>query len=86
MLLGVNFDGLADDALSSAIQKASIEFPVLRETSNSLFDVDILPTTFVLNKQGKIVATLIGPQSEKKLQQVLSKVLNGELKNNEQTK
>jgi cytochrome c biogenesis protein CcmG, thiol:disulfide interchange protein DsbE len=49
-------------------------FPVLADTSGSAgesYGLIGLPTSFVLDSQGRIVATFRGPQSEAKLRQAL---------------
>lgn len=67
-----------DDVDSSArafVHKYGWKFPVLADTSGSAgenYGVDIgLPTSFVIDSEGKIVATFRGPQSEAKLRQAL---------------
>lgn len=65
LILGVNFDGLRDNALKSLVAKMGIHFPVINGPLLP-FHVprpDVLPVTYVLNKTDHHVAkTLMGPQ------------------------
>lgn len=66
-----------DDAGGPArafIRKNGWTFPVLADTSGTAgekYGLVGLPTSFVLDPQGRIVATFRGPQSEAKLRQAL---------------
>jgi len=66
-IYAVNFDGLPVTQLSVAVSKAGILFPALIEDPRSLWnleEVTVLPTTFIINPQGKIVKKIIGPSTE----------------------
>jgi peroxiredoxin len=55
-LLGINVDENIEDA-KKALQKFSITFPVLFDQANSiaeLYNVDAMPTTIIIDKDGKI--------------------------------
>ena len=66
-----------DDAGGPArafVRKHGWTFPVLADTSGTAgesYGLVGLPTSFVLDPQGRIVATFRGPQSEAKLRQAL---------------
>jgi len=66
-----------DDAAGPArafVRKYGWTFPVLTDTSGTAgesYGLVGLPTSFVLDPQGRIVATFRGPQSEAKLRQAL---------------
>jgi cytochrome c biogenesis protein CcmG/thiol:disulfide interchange protein DsbE len=66
-----------DDAGGPArafVRKHAWTFPVLADTSGTAgesYGLVGLPTSFVLDPQGRIVATFRGPQSEAKLRQAL---------------
>ncbi len=66
-----------DDAGGPArafVRKHGWDFPVLADTSGTAgetYGLVGLPTSFVLDPQGRIVATFRGPQSEAKLRQAL---------------
>ncbi len=68
-VLGVNFDEPPLPILKQAIKKFNIQFPVLVENPASALNIKIayMPTTIIINPQGKIVATLVGPQTEHSL-------------------
>ena len=66
-----------DDAGGPArafVRKHGWDFPVLADTSGTTgesYGLVGLPTSFVLDPEGRIVATFRGPQSEAKLRQAL---------------
>ena len=66
-----------DDAGGPArafVRKQGWDFPVLADTSGTAgesYGLVGLPTSFVLDPEGRIVATFRGPQSEAKLRQAL---------------
>lgn len=65
-VLGVNFDGETGDSLAAQIEKLAIAFPTLPEDPSTDLGVErpvVLPTTLVINPAGKLVRTLVGPQT-----------------------
>ena len=65
-VLGVNYDGATGDDLSQQIRDFSIEFPVLSNDPATQLGTrrpSVLPTTLILNPQGELTATLVGPQT-----------------------
>ena len=65
-VLGVNYDGNEDDELQTQIIALEIEFPTLLEDPSSALGISlpsVLPTTLILNPDGSLVATLVGPQT-----------------------
>jgi peroxiredoxin len=74
VMFGVNFDQLQKAELKQAVSSLNIQFPVLVEDPNpywSLGDINVLPTTFILNPQGKVVKTLYGGNTEEGLMDAL---------------
>ncbi|MBS1895167.1 MAG: TlpA family protein disulfide reductase [Actinobacteria bacterium] len=82
--LSASLDGRAavvavdwDDAGGPArafVRKHGWDFPVLADTSGTVgekYGLAGLPTSFVIDPHGRIVATFRGPQSEAKLRQAL---------------
>ncbi len=70
-VLGVNYDGLQPPQLNQAITKFSIQFPVLEENPQqklNLANVDVVPTTFLIDPKGHVVKALLGPQTSKTLE------------------
>ena len=65
-VLGVNFDGATGDALQAQMDEFGIAFPVILEDPAALFGLNkpsVLPTTLILNPDGKLVHKLTGPQT-----------------------
>lgn len=69
-VLGVNFDGAVGADLAEQVSRLGIEFPLLdHDPAEQLGTTrpQVLPTTLLLNPEGKLVASLIGPQTQKTL-------------------
>jgi thiol-disulfide isomerase/thioredoxin len=74
LVVGVNYDGLRGPALGAVMQRMGIEFPVIDEDPRVHFGYEqpsVLPTTVVINPKGAVVATLVGPQTRKTLENLL---------------
>jgi cytochrome c biogenesis protein CcmG/thiol:disulfide interchange protein DsbE len=72
-IVAVDWDD-AGGAARAFVRKHGWDFPVLADTSGTAgekYGLVGLPTSFVLDPQGKIVATFRGPQSEARLRQAL---------------
>lgn len=72
-LYGVNYDGLDKAALSTAIKKFSIEFPVLASNPGDALGFKtfaVVPTTVIM-RNGKVIKTLQGPQTVHSLDQAI---------------
>lgn len=64
-VLGVNYDGLQGDELSQAIELMGIEFTAVGEDPATAFGVQrpiVLPTSYLIDPQGRILHELQGPQ------------------------
>jgi thiol-disulfide isomerase/thioredoxin len=75
-LVGIDWNDGAGNARSFVAQQ-HWSYAVLRDadgTVGNAFGLTGLPTTFVLNSKGEIVATLRGPQTKASLQRALSGV------------
>lgn len=76
ILLGVNHDDAETPAeLRAAVKKAGIHFPVLMSDPAErlgITGVTGLPTTFVLNPEGKLVKVLAGSQTKETLESAVS--------------
>lgn len=75
IVLGVNYDLITGEALKKAIKKLHIIYPVLTADPRNVLhlkDPGIIPITYVINPQGQCVRRLLGPQTEKKLNKVMS--------------
>ena len=65
-VLGVNFDGATGEELASQIRDFNIQFPVMDHDPSASLPIDrpvVLPTTFILDPDGEVVQTLLGPQT-----------------------
>tara|TARA_R110002110_G_scaffold415561_2_gene651006 strand:+ start:241270 stop:241734 length:465 start_codon:yes stop_codon:yes gene_type:complete len=65
-VLGVNYDGAAGLELQEQLETLNVAFVTLPEDPAYLFNIDrprVLPTTLIINPQGKLDATLVGPQT-----------------------
>ena len=70
IILGVDFDQVEGEELKKEIVKMNITFPVFAREPSKLLGVKIpqvLPTTYVFDREGKLKATLVGPQTEASL-------------------
>lgn len=70
IMLGVNYDHLPTDSLRQAVREANVSFPVLTEDPAEawkLHGVVVLPTTFIINPEGKVVKKIIGTNTERSL-------------------
>ena len=69
-VLGVNFDRKVGEALQADRERLRIEFPILRHDPAEQLGVPrptVLPTTLVVNPEGVVIATLVGPQTQSSL-------------------
>lgn len=70
VVLGVNFDGLQGEALTSLMQKMDIRFPVLVQDPGARWEQPpptVLPSTLVIGPDGKLEDVLVGPQTYESL-------------------
>jgi thiol-disulfide isomerase/thioredoxin len=70
VVLGVNFDGLRGKALTDLMQQMSIQFPVLVNDPGTRWDQPsptVLPSTLVIDPEGKLRDVLVGPQTYESL-------------------
>jgi thiol-disulfide isomerase/thioredoxin len=65
-VLGVNYDGETGEELAAQIEKLGVAFTTLSEDPSAVLGVPrpvVLPTTLILDPQGQLDATLVGPQT-----------------------
>lgn len=65
-VVGVNFDGETGEILRQQIDKLGIAFPVVAVEPSTTLGVDlpsVLPATFIFDPDGKLVHSLVGPQT-----------------------
>ncbi len=71
-VLGVNYDGATGRELELQLEKLGIEFATLPGDPARQLGVPrpvVLPTTLILDQQGQLHATLVGPQTLESLAQ-----------------
>jgi thiol-disulfide isomerase/thioredoxin len=71
-VLGVNYDGVTGEELASQTQRLGLEFTSLEQDPAAELGVPrpvVLPSTLVLNPEGRLVTTLVGPQTLESLEQ-----------------
>lgn len=75
VVLGVDYDQSTGLILQQSIDLLDIQFPVLTaEPAPTLGYArpQVLPTTLIFNPEGKLVKTLLGPQTEASLQAAIA--------------
>jgi len=75
VLIGVNYDNLSGSDLVNAVSTLHISFPVLQTNPTKALGlpaINVLPTTFVINPEGKVVKELYGPQTAAGLEGIIN--------------
>ena len=70
-VLGVNYDGATGDDLASQLAEFGVEFASLETDPAAQLGIPrpvVLPTTIVLGPDGRVVDTLVGPQTLESLE------------------
>ncbi|TXS92144.1 TlpA family protein disulfide reductase [Parahaliea maris] len=64
-VLGVNYDGLTGEELEAQVTELGVEFPIIPDPAAELGTPRpvVLPTTLILNPDGELAVTLVGPQT-----------------------
>ncbi len=79
-VVGVNFDGAEGEELANQISQLGIAFPILAEDPAARLGIPrpaVLPTTLILDPQGKLAHTLVGPQTLESLVQAVGQSTDG---------
>ena len=80
-VVGVNFDGAVGEELADQISQLGIAFPVLAEDPAARLGIPrpaVLPTTLILDPQGRLAQTLVGPQTLESLADAVGQSSDGE--------
>jgi thiol-disulfide isomerase/thioredoxin len=80
-VVGVNYDGTNGEELELQRQKLGVTFASLESDPAAQLGIPrpvVLPTTLILDPTGRLVATLIGPQTLASLVQATQQDLNKE--------
>lgn len=70
VILGVNYDGISGEALTTLMAEMGIEFPVLASDPFDRFGYDVptvLPTTVIIGPDNSVHQVLVGPQTRESL-------------------
>ncbi|MFP6806588.1 MAG: TlpA disulfide reductase family protein [Pseudomonadales bacterium] len=73
-VFGVNFDQPDGEQIQEQVARMKIEFPVYLIDPAAALGItrpEVLPTTFVFDPQGKLHSTLVGPQTEESLLELM---------------
>ena len=73
MVFAVNYDGQNGEALQSQAAEMGITFTLLEQDPGAALGVvrpRVLPTTLLVNPQGAVTDTLVGPQTQESLMSV----------------
>jgi thiol-disulfide isomerase/thioredoxin len=65
-VLGVNYDGATGEDLATQLRELNVAFPTLDEDPAELLGQprpSVLPTTLIINPEGELVHSLVGPQT-----------------------
>ena len=76
-VLGVNYDGASGEELQRQLTALDVQFPTLPIDPASQLGTPrpaVLPTTLILNPEGRLVETLVGPQTLETLAQATGHV------------
>lgn len=82
-VLGINYDQLPPETIAAQAEKLGIQFPLLLEDPAARWGQarpTVLPSTFIIDTEGRWRATLVGPQTLEDLRAAVA-VLNGNLRN-----
>lgn len=74
VVLGVNFDAPPPEEAARQIEKMKITFPVYAEDPYQVLGIEqpqVLPTTIIVGPDGIVKNTLVGPQTEDSLLEVI---------------
>ena len=69
-IVGVNYDGISGESLTTLVAKMGIEFPVLASDPLDRFGYDlpnVLPTTVLIGPDHNVHQILVGPQTRDSL-------------------
>ena len=70
MVFAVNYDGQNGEALQSQAAEMGITFTLLEQDPGAALGIErprVLPTTLLVNPEGAVTDTLVGPQTQESL-------------------
>ena len=75
VVVGVNFEAIGNDQLKAFVAEQSIPYPVLRSEPvpvTALGKVPALPTTYIIDPEGKVVAGEVGLVTQQDLEDYIA--------------
>ena len=75
VVVGVNFESISNDRLKAFVAEQSIPYPVLRSEPvpvTAIGKVPALPTTYIINPEGKVVAGEVGLVTRQNLEDYIA--------------
>ena len=74
VVFGVNFDAPEGEEITRQVEKMGITFPVYLEDPGAHLGIEmpeVLPTTVLIDPEGRIAGVMVGPQTEASLLSVM---------------
>lgn len=74
VVLGVSYDKLSNNEINKVVKQWAIRYPMISSFPLNKLGVerlDVLPITFIINPDGKIVKMLRGPQTAAQFKRAL---------------
>lgn len=84
LFYGVDYDDLPLPGLTAAIASMGMQYPILTSDPGSawnLDNVDAIPTTFIINPEGRVVKVITGTTTEDDLLNTISELQNSRASN-----
>ncbi|MFT4079296.1 TlpA family protein disulfide reductase [Rhodomicrobium sp.] len=78
-VLGVNM-GDSKESIKFVLKRFKFSFPLLEDPlkiTSERWQVEALPTSFIIDRQGIVVRKIVGPLDEPKLEQEIGRLLDG---------
>ena len=79
-VLGVNYDGAIGEALAQQQTRLGLAFASLEADPSAQLGIPrpiVLPTTLILDSDGQLAASLVGPQTIESLERAMNLTTNG---------
>lgn len=76
IVLGVSFDLLTNDQITDVVRQYRIKYPMMSSfpiQKVGINSIDVLPISYIINPQGKLIKTLKGPQSSSQFLMAIKK-------------
>lgn len=79
-VLGISLDTTGEDGVREFVRRHGVTYPVAVDTANvsaSYGGVSGIPTTFVIDAEGRVVKTIVGPRSKSGFMQAVERASKG---------